>query len=217
MWYFVAFRKQQWAVVRCHRCRPRLSPAPWPHQQQAGHALYSRFPQLATLHPPPASSRRSLDQLDSLVTAEVAALAADGPSAEELQRYKKVGVGIVQTAAAGHGNSAAVRPVQLAVHHGRLMHAGKKCVSAHLAVPLQAARMELLDALGSNTALAGALATYQVGRHPPPAGSPPAGSVLEQNACQHCTCTLYAASHVWANHGTPRRSLRRSPATGAQC
>ncbi|PRW45164.1 peptidase M16 [Chlorella sorokiniana] len=80
-------------------------------------AAYSSYP--ADKHPttfsiysiPPKGG--SLDQLDALVTAEVAALAADGPSAEELQRYKK------------------------------------------------AARIELLDALGSNTALAGALATYQ--------------------------------------------------------
>lgn len=35
-------------------------------------------------------SNSSLDQLDSLVTAEVAALAESGPSAEELLRYKKV-------------------------------------------------------------------------------------------------------------------------------
>lgn len=66
-----------------------------PRQRQRGHSSARSVHAPHTLPtPPPLCS--SLDQLDSLVSAEVAALAESGPSAEELLRYKKVGGWVLQ-------------------------------------------------------------------------------------------------------------------------
>lgn len=91
------------------------------------------LPSLKRSPPPhPHPSRRSLDQLDSLVSAEVAALAADGPSAEELQRYKKVGAGSCAGCSCCAGQPAAGGPVQPSVHcvrWGQTRACGPDCAS----------------------------------------------------------------------------------------
>lgn len=102
----------------------------------------------------------SLDKLDQQLSTEVAALAGEGPTADELRRYKKVrgrSVGLVYRTGRS-GTSMGMRCGSVFPISSPLPVA----FSPHS--PSQSARMELLDALSSNTAIAAALASYQVRR-----------------------------------------------------
>lgn len=121
----------------------------------------------------------SLEQLDAELSAEVAALAGDGPTPDELRRYKKVGEAALCCCRCGTGDG---QSRQCAREHS--LASDQACTEActdgvpgrggqagwpRLSCPepptlgcLQSARLELLGALSSNSTIASALSSYQV-------------------------------------------------------
>lgn len=141
-----------------------LALAPPGAQHSRPLVLLSAAPHTPQPPAPPPCPSSSLERLDAEMSAQVAALAGEGPTADELRRYKKASTQgrITKHERQCFASRCRVAKCASTAQAGAGQVQFILSVAPVLSTALQSARVELLGALGSNSAVAAAMASYQV-------------------------------------------------------